>query len=63
MTDEIGNLYRAAFYIAKGAKEVGLKFLKNSGEKFRGLKLETEKEKLFWAEKILDKYVSLKHAS
>ncbi len=62
MNDKIGNLYRAAFYIAKGAKEVGLDFLKKSGRSFKNLKLDTKSQRLFWAEKILDEYISFKHA-
>jgi len=62
MTDKIANLYRAAFYLARGAKEVGLDFLRKSGRKFEDLRLDTKKQRLFWAEKILDEYISLKHA-
>ena len=61
MTDEAANLYRAAFYLAKGSKGVALNFLKKSGRKFEGLKLDTIQERLFWAEKILDEYTRLKH--
>jgi hypothetical protein len=60
-SDRIANLYRAAFYLAKGSKEVGLKFLDKSGKKFEGIKIDNEKEQLFWAEKILDEYLKLKH--
>jgi hypothetical protein len=59
-SDEIGNLYRAAFYLAKGSEEVGLGFLSKSGKTFKGLKTNTEKDRLFWAEKILDEYLKLK---
>jgi len=59
-SDRIANLYRAAFYLAKGSGEVALDFLKKSGEKFENIKLTNEKERLYWAEKILDRYLLLK---
>lgn len=59
--DKIANLYRAAFYLAKGSKDVAMDFLNKSGESFKGIKTESEKDRLFWAEQILDKYVRLKH--
>lgn len=62
MDDKIGNLYRAAFYLAKGAKDVGLDFLKKSGRNFSGVKTDTKSQRLYWAEKILDEYNILKHA-
>ena len=60
-SDRIANLYRAAFYLAKGKKNTGLEFLKKSGIKFKGLDLSTKKKRLFWAEKVLDKYLKLRH--
>lgn len=59
-SDKIANLYRAALYLAKGSKSVALKFLKSSGEKFEGMKLNRKSDELFWAEKILDRYKALK---
>lgn len=59
-SDKIAHLYRAAFYMAKGSSGVALDFLKKSGENFDGLKTKTEKQRLFWAEKILDQYTKLK---
>lgn len=61
-SDSVANLYRAAFYLAKGAKSVGLDFLKKSGRKFNNLDLSTKKKRLFWAEKVLDEYTKIKHS-
>ncbi len=60
-SDKAANLYRAAFYLAKGSKEVGLKFLNKSGKEFKDIKTGNEEQRLFWAEKILDEYIKLKH--
>lgn len=62
MDDKIGNLYRAAFYIAKGAKEVGLDFLKKSGRKFGNVRLTTQNQRIILAEKILDEYIRIKYS-
>lgn len=59
--DKIANLYRAAFYLAKGANEVGLEFLKKSGKEFNNLDLSSKKKRLYWAEKILDEYTRLEY--
>lgn len=59
-SDAAANLYRAAFYLAKGSISVAKDFLKKSGEEFDGLKVNSEKDRLFWAEKILDKYKLMK---
>ena len=59
-SDVAANLYRAAFYLAKGSTSVALDFVDKSGMRFKGLKVGNEKERLFWAEKILDKYQNLK---
>lgn len=59
-SDKIANLYRAAFYLAKGAKDVALDFLKKSGRRFRGMELNTPQNRLFWAEKILDEYKKMR---
>ena len=32
--DKLANLYRAAFYIAKGAEKIGLELIDKTGEKF-----------------------------
>lgn len=58
--DKIANLYRAAFYIAKGAEKVGLDLLKKTGEKFPKMDFSTKKKRWYWAEKILDRYTYLK---
>lgn len=62
-SDQVGSLYRAAFYLAKGSSEIGLEFLNKSGQKFGGIKTDTKRNRLFWAEKILDEYLKLKHQS
>ena len=65
-SDAIVNLYRAAFYLAKGSEEIGWEFLKKAKEKLgRTLdvspkKIKSSKERLFWAEKILDEYQKLR---
>ncbi|MBM3209076.1 hypothetical protein FJZ40_02180 [Candidatus Shapirobacteria bacterium] len=73
-SDAVVNLYRAALYLARGSKEVGLEFLQKArrylpGEispEIKGLLssgdqyLKTQKDCLFWAEKILDQYHLLK---
>ncbi|HTK03816.1 MAG TPA: hypothetical protein VL401_03565 [Alphaproteobacteria bacterium] len=61
-SDQIGNLYRSALYLAKGSTEMGLQFLDKSGRKFDNIKIDNETQRLFWAEKILDEYIKLKHA-
>lgn len=66
-SDAIVNLYRAAFYLAKGSESIGWKFLRKAKEKLgRALdispkKLKSPKERRFWAEKILDQYHKFKH--
>lgn len=60
-SDKIANLYRASFYLAKDAKGTALMFLKKSGRNFGKLTLNTKKERLIWAEKILDEYKRLKY--
>lgn len=67
-SDAIVNLYRAAFYLAKGSEEIGWKFLRKAKEKLgRALdispkKLKSSKERRFWVEKILDQYLKFKHS-
>jgi len=62
--DALVNLYRAAFYLAKGAQEVGLDFFNKAKKQFK-LKpigeIKTKKQQLYWAEKILDQYIQLKY--
>lgn len=60
-SDSIANLYRAAFYLAKGSETVALDFLKKSGQKFKDINLSTKNKRLYWAEKVLDKYTELKY--
>lgn len=55
-SDRIANLYRSAFYFAKGSVSVALEFLNKSGEEIEGLKFKTKKEMIITAEKILDLY-------
>lgn len=65
--DAIANLYRAAFYLAKGEQTSALAFLSKSAKEInlKNLKpiLENPKKELsdlqkkrFWAEKTLDEY-------
>ena len=61
-SDKIANLYRAAFYLAKGSNKVALGFLHKSGVEFDNLDLTTKVKRIFWAEKVLDKYTSLKYS-
>jgi len=61
-SDVAGNLYKAAFYLAKGSSSVAMYFLKKSREDFNDLKIDSKKDKLFWAEKILDQYTKLKYS-
>lgn len=58
--DKIANLYRAAFYIAKGAEAVGLQILEKTNEKFPEMDFSTQEKRMYWAEKILDRYTYLK---
>jgi hypothetical protein len=60
-SDVAANLYRAAFYLAKGSKDVGLEFLRKSGQHLDNLKVNTKKQRLYSAEKILDQYTKLKY--
>lgn len=74
-SDAVVNLYRAALYLARGSKDVGLNFLTKAREKL-GDKLDSQltrlvrdnkrylknrKDYLFWAEKTLDQYLKFKH--
>lgn len=57
-SDRVANLYRAALYLTKGDKKTALIFLKpiapHLAEKISPIN--SQKQKLFWAEKILDLY-------
>jgi len=69
-SDAVINLYRAAFYLAKESREVGIDFLikaqKRLGNKFnpqitslienKEKYLKNNKDFLYWAEKVLDEY-------
>jgi len=59
-SDSAANLYRAAFYLAKGSTAVARDFLEKSGEEFDGLNTDNKKNRLYWAEKILDQYKQMK---
>ena len=72
ISDGIADLYRAAFYLAKGSNETGLQFVSKAKEKL-GNKisfdtekllgigvLNNEKDCLLWAEKVLDEHKRLK---
>lgn len=58
--DKVANLYRAAFYIAKGVNDLGLELIKKTGESFPDLTLNDEKSRMYWAEKVLDRSILLK---
>jgi len=59
-SDKIADLYRAAFYLAKGSKKIALDFIKKSGQNFPKMNLKGKENQLLWAEKILDRYHELK---
>jgi hypothetical protein len=61
-SDVAANLYRAAFYLAKGSTSVAKDFLEKSGENFSNLKINSKKNRLYWAEKILDQYKKLRYS-
>jgi len=75
-SDAIVNIYRAAFYLAKGLRMVGLDFLLKAKEKLGNnfdpdlnyliensdKLLKNKKELLFWAEKALDQYLKLRNS-
>lgn len=59
--DQVGDLYRAAFYLAKGEVALGLKFLNNNPyspySSYSSYQLTTDsKTRLILAEKLLDLY-------
>ncbi|KKP48227.1 MAG: hypothetical protein UR39_C0001G0022 [Candidatus Woesebacteria bacterium GW2011_GWA1_33_30] len=58
--DRIANLYRAAYYIATGVEKIGLDLIDKTQIPFPKMNLSTEKERKYWAEKVLDKYMFLK---
>lgn len=71
-SDGVADLYRAALYLARESKEVGLSFVGKAQKKL-GNKLTIDLENLkkgnvlknhydynFWAEKLLDEYKRLK---
>jgi len=61
--DVLANLYRAAFYLAKGASKIGLGFYNKVKTQFKLIpigEVKIRKQQLFWAEKILDQYQKLK---
>ena len=61
--DALANLYRSAFYLARGAGKTGLVFFKKAQREI-GLtsigQIKTRRQQLYWAEKILDEYHRLK---
>jgi len=59
--DRIANLYRAALYLAKGDKSTALIFLKPVAPELAKKinSINSQKQKTFWAEKILDRYHKL----
>jgi hypothetical protein len=67
-SDAIVNLYRAAFYLARGSEVAGWQFFRKAKEKLGRVldispqKLKSHQEARFWAEKILDQYLKFKHS-
>jgi len=73
--DAVANLYRAAFYLAKGSKNTSLGFLKKAVTEIKEkldpaiIKmadfprdyLKTSRDQHYWAEKILDQYTKFKN--
>lgn len=61
-SDRVANLYRAALYLAKGDKQTALLFLKTTSPDLaeKIAPINSQKQKNFWAEKILDLYHTLK---
>lgn len=59
-SDKIANLYRASFYLARGSVDTALDFLGKTDEKFDEMDLNGKDNQLYWAEKILDRYLILK---
>ncbi len=58
-SDAVANLYRAALFLAKGSRVVGLDFLAQAKEELDirlDPVLKTRTDDLYWAEKILDQY-------
>lgn len=58
--DKLANLYRAAFYLAKGAQSVAMELLEKTGERFPKPIFKNDEDRLKYAEKILDRYTTLK---
>lgn len=63
-SDAIADLYRAAFYLAKQYKDVGISFIlkakKKLGDKMTLNVDEITDNYTYWAEKALDEYKRLK---
>jgi len=72
ISDAIVDLYRAAYYLAKGSKDVGIKFLLEAKKKLgdtiildvsKIIELDHSKKPFncrYWAEKALDEHKRLK---
>jgi hypothetical protein len=55
--DALANLYRAAYYLAKGDAQTGRVFLARAQKVLNfNLEMDTSFSDLYWAEKILDQY-------
>ena len=72
-SDGVGDLYRAALYLAKGSKQMAVSFLQKAQKKIGNLdkpvfqflnnpgkSINKKRDNLYWAEKILDNYKKLK---
>jgi hypothetical protein len=56
-TDALANLYRAAYYLAKGQTQTGQVFLTRAQKVLNfNLKVDASRSDLYWAEKILDQF-------
>lgn len=58
--DKLANLYRAAFYLAKGAQSIAIELLEKTSEKFPKPLFKNNSDRLKYAESVLDRYMILK---
>lgn len=55
--DALANLYRAAYYLAKGQAQTGRVFLTRAQKILNfNFEIDASQPDLYWAEKILDQY-------
>lgn len=66
-SDGLADIYRAALYLARGADKVAWNFLTQAEKKLNerlakpANRLTNRRQRLVWAEKILDQYLRLKN--